>query len=238
MAVKDASNQRKRAVIFDLDGTLLDSMPYIVGAFTHAVEPFCPRPTEAEVLCRLGGPVDACLRNLLGAAAKRSLGAARKRLLSYERGRLGELKPFPGVVGLLRKLRARDVRLGVWTARDRRSSEQLIAGNRLGGFFQAVVCGDDLPNHKPDPEGLFRAVRLLGVAPREAIFVGDADADVMGGHAAGVHTIFIHHGRSAPAHIHLRASEVFARPREAYQAILGRFGRAGGRGGPRAVTQT
>jgi beta-phosphoglucomutase-like phosphatase (HAD superfamily) len=86
-----------------------------------------------------------------------------------------------------------------------------------------MVCGDDLPTHKPDPTGLLRAIALVGASPKESVFVGDADADVMGGHAAGVHTIFIHHGRDAPAHIHLHASEVFARPNEAYAAVLRHF---------------
>jgi beta-phosphoglucomutase-like phosphatase (HAD superfamily) len=93
----------------------------------------------------------------------------------------------------------------------------------LSSFFRATVCGDDLPSFKPDPAGLLRAIDLVGAAAGQTIFAGDADADVVGGHAAGVHTIFIHHGRAAPAHIHSRAAEVFAEPSEAYAAIARHF---------------
>jgi beta-phosphoglucomutase-like phosphatase (HAD superfamily) len=53
--------------------------------------------------------------------------------------------------------------------------------------------------------------------------MGDADADVLGGHAAGVHTVFVHHGRNAPVHVHSRASEVYREPGEAYLAVLRHF---------------
>ena len=214
---------KKRAVIFDLDGTLVDSMPFVIAGFIYAVEPFRPHLSEAEVLTHLGGPLDTCLRNILGAAAADSFSAARKRLLDYEHGREQDLKPFAGAKELLAELRVRNVKLGIWTGRDRYSTEKIMAAHGLGPFFPAMVCGDDLPTHKPDPAGLLHAIKLAGVAPNEAIFVGDADADVMGGHAAGVHTIFIHHGRRAPAHIHSRAAEVFAYPREAYPALVGHF---------------
>ena len=144
-------------------------------------------------------------------------------MLAYELAREKDLIRFAGARELLAELQARGVKLGVWTGRDRLSTERIIAAHGFGGFFSAIVCGDDLATHKPDPAGLLHAVKLLGVAPEEAIFLGDADGDVLGGHAAGVHTIFIHHGRTAPAHIHSRAAEVVARPSEVYAAVAGHF---------------
>jgi phosphoglycolate phosphatase-like HAD superfamily hydrolase len=70
---------------------------------------------------------------------------------------------------------------------------------------------------------LLRTIELLGATAGETVFMGDADADVLGGHAAGVHTIFVHHGRAAPAHVHSRAAEVFSEPGEAYEAIVRHF---------------
>ena len=221
--MKSSPGVRMRAAIFDLDGTLVDSMPFVVEAFIHAVEPFRARPLEVEVLAQLGGPLEACLRNLLGPLAKESLGPAMERLLRYEHGQEQKLMPFAGARELLALLRSRGVKLGIWTGRDRWSAERVLEVHGLAGFFGAVVCGDDLPTYKPDPAGLLRAIELVGSRAEETVFMGDADADVLGGHAAGVHTIFVHHGRFAPAHVHSRAAEVFAEPGEAYEAIIRHF---------------
>jgi HAD superfamily hydrolase (TIGR01509 family) len=221
--MKVSPSIRKCAAIFDLDGTLFDSMPFVIESFIYAVTPFRDPPTAAEVVSQLGGPLESCLRNLLGPLAIESLPAAKELLLNYEHGKEDTLKPFAGARELLTTLQARQVRLGVWTGRDRWSAVKILDTHGFLGFFQATVCGDDMPTHKPDPEGLLHAIELVGAAAVETVFVGDADADVMGGHAAGVHTIFVHHGRIAPAHIHSRAAEVFAEPGEAYAAVLRHF---------------
>lgn len=213
----------KRAAVFDLDGTLVDSMPFVIEAFIHAVEPFREQPTVQEVLAQLGGPLETCLRNLLGPLAIGSLPAATQRLLSYEHGHEEGLRPFAGARELLASLQAKGVGLGIWTGRDRRSAEKILDVHGLGGFFGAVVCGDDLATHKPDPAGLLRAIELLGAKAEETVFMGDADADVLGGRAAGVHTIFVHHGRAAPAHIHSQAAEVYREPGEAYASMVRHF---------------
>lgn len=214
---------RKRAAIFDLDGTLVDSMPFVVETFAYAVEPFRARPAQAEVLAALGGPLDACLRNLLGPLADTAFPEARERLRRYEHGQERRLAPFAGARELLAALGAKGVALGIWTGRDRWSAERILDAHGLAAFFGAMVCGDDLDTHKPDPAGLLHAIDLAGATPGEAVFLGDADADVLGGSAAGVHTIFMHHGRAAPAHIHSQAAEVFAGPAEAYAAVARHF---------------
>jgi pyrophosphatase PpaX len=213
----------KRAAIFDLDGTLVDSMPFVVETFIHAVEPFCGRLSTLEVLAQLGGPMDACLRNLLGPQADAAMPVAKERMLTYEHGQEGKLLPFAGARELLASLQARGVKLGIWTGRDRWSAERIIEIHALGAFFSAVVCGDDLPSHKPDPAGLLQAIEQVGAKAEETVFMGDADVDVLAGHAAGIHTIFVHHGRAAAAHIHSQAAEVFAEPGSAYAAVLRHF---------------
>ena len=214
---------KKRAAVFDLDGTLVDSMPFVVETFIFAVEPFRARPSTEEVLSHLGGPLDTCLRNLLGPVAAASFPAARKRLMDHEHGQEEKLPPFGGARELLVSLKAKGAGLGIWTGRDRWSAERMLAVHGLTDFFGAIVCGDDLPSHKPDPAGLIRTISLLRASADETVFIGDADADVIGGHAAGVHTVFVHHGRHAPIHIHSRASEVFREPGQAYRAVLRHF---------------
>jgi len=223
LAMKSLPGAKKSAAIFDLDGTLVDSMPFVVETFIYAIEPFRDRPTTEEVLSQLGGPLDTCLRNLLGAAALDSFPEARKRMLEHEHGQELKLAPFDGARELLESLKAKGVKLGIWTGRDRWSAEKILAAHDFTRFFGSMVCGDDLKSHKPDPAGLLHAIDRVGVKPVEAVFMGDADADVLGGHAAGVHTIFVHHGRVAPAHIHSRAAEVYAEPFDAFAAVARHF---------------
>lgn len=213
----------KRAALFDLDGTLVDSMPFVVESFIHAVEPFRARPSEQEVLGHLGGPLEVCLRNVLGASAADSFDEAKERLFKYESGKEALLKPFEGARDLLTALQGRGIPMGIWTGRDRWSAERVLKIHGLARFFGSMVCGDDLPSHKPDPAGLRRAIELLGATPVDSVFLGDADVDVIGGHAAGVHTIFLHHGRKAAMHVQDRATEIFECPREAYSAVIRHF---------------
>ena len=217
------SKARKRAAIFDLDGTLVDSMSFVVETFIEAVGPFRSRPTREEVLSHLGGPLETCLRNVLGPSAAASFPSAMERLTGLQRGREASLVPYEGAKELLAMLASRGAKLGIWTGRDRWSTLRMMDAHGFAGLFGAVVCGDDLPTHKPDPEGLLLAIRQLAVQPHEVVFLGDADVDILGGHAAGVHTILIHHGRVAPAHVNSRAAEIYADPRGAYAAVAGHF---------------
>lgn len=205
------------AVAFDLDGTLVDSMPLVIRTFTHAVEEFRARPTVAEVREHLGGPLDVCLRNLLG--GDEHLVAARARLLAYENGREAEILPFAGARELLDALRRRGVALGVWTGRDRWSAERLLAAHGLAGYFSTVVCGDDLPSHKPDPAGLRGLLSGWKIAPAQALLLGDADVDVLGGHAAGVPTVLIRHEREISRRIRSLAARVVEFPGAAYAHV-------------------
>jgi pyrophosphatase PpaX len=214
---------RKRAAIFDLDGTLVNSMPLVVAMFSHAVEPYRPRPTVDEILSQLGGPPDTCIRRLLGPEAAESFSPAIARMLQYELDHAEDVVPFDGAMGLLESLRVSGTRLGNWTGRDRHSTISVLEAHRLAPFFGALVCGDDLPSHKPDPEGLLRSLDLLGVKTDQALFLGDSDVDVEGGHAADVCTILVNHGRTVPSLIASRAAEVYDDIKTAYAGVLRHF---------------
>ena len=138
-AMNSSPPARSRAAIFDLDGTIVDSMPFVIEAFVHAVEPYRATPTTDEVLAQLGGPLETCLRNLLGRQALKSLPAAKERLYAYEHGQESKLRPFQGARELLTLLKNEGVRLGIWTGRDRWSA---VRTGRIPSFMS-------IPGNRP-----------------------------------------------------------------------------------------
>lgn len=162
---------RRRAVVFDFDGTLVDSMSLVFSAISHALEPFRPL-TQAEIFAKLGGPPERFMPALLENDAH--VPAAMLRLETFDRENQHLIQPFADTVTFLEAMRTRhpDVQLAIWTGRDRASGTWLMRTLRLESYFATVVFGDDLATHKPEPDGLREILRRLDVAPREALFVG------------------------------------------------------------------
>lgn len=206
-----------RAVVFDLDGTLIDSMPLVLQAFAHALAPYRPDLDEAGIFHKLGGPPERMLLELTGDARKAAGAMARLEAFGFENGAL--VAPFAGMQAMLGALRAGGIRLAIWTGRDRRTTAAILAAHALSDHFETVVCGDDLPSHKPHPEGMAEILRRLELAPSQVLYAGDADADVLGGAAAGVRTILIHHGRDIDGAVAARAWKIVPDPAYAYRAI-------------------
>jgi len=143
-----------RAVVFDLDGTLLDSLPLVLRAFSHALSPYGGQPTMdmfANLAVRRRD-----FPSLISDASH--VPAAMRRLHEFNRENHHLIVPFTGATAMLGELRLRGVQLAVWTGRDRFSTEHLFELHGLDGYFTTVVCGDDLPTHKPDSAGLDRDI--------------------------------------------------------------------------------
>ncbi|MEO6569519.1 MAG: HAD-IA family hydrolase [Opitutaceae bacterium] len=208
---------RTGSVIFDLDGTLMDSLPLVLRAFSHALEPFAPQPTM-QIFAQLGGPPERIFPGLLG--GDRHLREAMERLHTFNRDNHHLIEPFVGVGVVLEKLRLRDVSLAIWTGRDRESAEWLLHRHRLRSFFDTIMCGDDLPSHKPDPAGLRQILAHLNARAENALLVGDADVDVLGGAACGVDTVLINHAREVEKTVLAKSWRTVSSPFEAYELVL------------------
>jgi len=219
-----SGRRRPEVVVFDLDGTLLDSLPLVLAAISHAVEPFGARPTM-EIFARLGGPPERFLLPMIAHA--RNLPVALERLESFHRDNAHLIQPYAGARELLETMRTAGVRTALWTGRDRSSAEWLLQSHRLRASFATIVCGDDLSTHKPDPAGLREILRRLDIAAEHALFVGDADVDVLGGSDCGVDTLLIRHARQVENHIAARAWHTVDSPADAFDVVLQRVNSPG-----------
>ena len=214
------TRHKKLGVVFDLDGTLINSMPTVVAGFRYAVEAFGVNPGPEEIMARLGGPPDVCLRNLLG--EDRFVPEAMDRLIDHHRRNKDRVEAFEGAESLLEQLLHSRTKVALWTGRDRETTSEILKANGWWPYFQLVVCGDDFATHKPDPEGLNHILGDLALASSEVIFVGDADVDVLAGFSVGVSTLLIRNGRNLSDHIKSLSRECVETPSQAYDIISAR----------------
>jgi N-acetyl-D-muramate 6-phosphate phosphatase len=180
-----------RAVLFDLDGTLIDSAPDLAGAVNEL--------REAHGLAAL--PYGA-LRPMVGTGARGMIGVAfgltptdegfaalRDDFLArYEARMTRETRVFADMQPVLAALDAAGLPWGIVTNKATRFAAPLVEALGLSGRSRALVCGDTTPHAKPHPEPLLEAARRLQLAPEVCLYVGDDLRDVQAGRAAGMAT--------------------------------------------------
>ncbi|HSF18919.1 MAG TPA: HAD-IA family hydrolase [Vicinamibacteria bacterium] len=174
--------------LFDLDGTLLDSVDLILSAFRHTAIAHLGRALPDDVWLRgLGTP----LRRQLGDVTD-DPDLIEAMVVTYREYHVAHhdrsVRLYPGVVEVLAALEKRGVKLGVVTSKLRFGAERGLSLTGLAGYFQALVTADEVENHKPHPEPVLTAITRLDTAPERAIFVGDSPHDVASGRAAHVAT--------------------------------------------------
>ncbi len=184
-----------RAVLFDLDGTMLDTAADITLALNHALaEQSLPTLARGEVRELIGRGVSLLIERALerfGAAGK----AADATLLHdrfhhhyeriYERGEI-QTRVYPGVARGLAELHARGIRLAVVTNKPRRMAIELLTRMSLSQWIELVVGGDSGLPRKPHPQPVLAACEALGVPAAQALMVGDSQTDVLAARAAGL----------------------------------------------------
>lgn len=181
-----------RLVVFDVDGTLVDSQAHILAAMASAfAEIGQPVPDRTACLHVVGLSLPLAMARLapaLGDADHAQLVAGYKA--AFTALRAAELSPlYPGALQVLDRLAARDdLALGIATGKSRKGVDHILAAHGLDGVFQTVQVADDHPS-KPDPSMLVACLRDTGVAAQDAVMVGDTTFDMqMAGHA-GLHAL-------------------------------------------------
>jgi HAD superfamily hydrolase (TIGR01509 family) len=180
----------------DLDGTIADTLPHLFASFRDAVAPFVARmPTDAEIIASFGPPERDCIMQILyecndttRTVVPQDLDRAVRRFHDYYECRHDAVHAFPGIPEVIQLARKRKWRFGVQTGKGRRSAVFTLERLRLRRETEYLVTGDDVRNHKPDPEGVKKALAEFQLPPSELLVVGDTPADVEAGTAAGAKT--------------------------------------------------
>jgi pyrophosphatase PpaX len=214
------------AVLFDLDGTLIDTYRLYLECYRRALKPHLGyAPTDAEIAARRPASERRFLTDWLGDARGAACHAEMRRLY-------GELYPtlsegsYAGVPEMLTALRTSGVRLGIVTGKGRAA----WGATRVdwdAGAFDVVVTDDDVHAAKPDPGGLLAAADALGIAPEQAVYVGDSTVDMHAGRNAGMRIGAALWAKTAPGEAEafiakieaLRPDWTFARPADVTRAF-------------------
>jgi pyrophosphatase PpaX len=177
-------------VLFDFDGTVVDSGTMILASFQHATRTVLERElSDAELLAAVGTPLTEQMRLIDTERAEELVETYR----AHNEPLHEALEPCTGMLEALQQLKNEGRRLGVVTAKRRSTVELAFAVLPLRDYFDVVVAAEDATRHKPDPEPLLLALDRLGARarPAEAAYVGDSPFDVAAAKAAGVFAIAV-----------------------------------------------
>jgi pyrophosphatase PpaX len=179
---------RFETILFDLDGTLIDSGAMILASMRHATRTVLGREIPDELLLAgVGSGLMAEMRALDEARADELVRVYREHNEPLHR----DLQPCPGVIDLLPRLEVERRRLGIVTAKRRRTVDLAFAVLPLRGYFGVVVTAEDTERHKPHPEPLLLALERLGARAESAAYVGDSPFDVRAARAAGMTAVAV-----------------------------------------------
>ncbi|MDZ5695819.1 phosphoglycolate phosphatase [Chelativorans sp. M5D2P16] len=189
-----------RAVLFDLDGTLIDSAPDITAAANELLELYgLPPLTLTQVRSMIGEGVKKLVERAFAASgvplSQDRLEEANRAMAGiYARHLTGLTELMPGAAETLAQLHASGIRLGLVTNKPQLAARSILLHFHLAERFGAIVGGDAVVRGKPSPDPLLFALEQLGVPPEEALMVGDSATDVAAARAAGVPVVVMRGG--------------------------------------------
>jgi pyrophosphatase PpaX len=179
---------RPRPLLFDLDGTLVDTVPFILACVRHAFEGYERCPTDEEWIAGIGTPLRTQLASF--ARGPEDVEAIFLRYREYWLANHDRLtRPFPGAVETVRTLAARGHPVGVVTAKMEAGARRTLAHVGLLEAVGAVVGADSCARSKPDPMPVLLAAERLARSAADAVLLGDSPHDVAAGNEAGAITV-------------------------------------------------
>ena len=192
-----------RAVLLDLDGTLLDTAPEIAAAACGMLEELGLEPVkDSDVRTFIGKGIPHLVRRTLQASLgrdpdERRIGSGLESFFhNYEKHNGQSARPYAGVLEGLEAMRAAGVPLACVTNKTAQFTGPLLESTGLAKYFLAVICGDTVARKKPAPDAVQAACARLSVTPAEALMVGDSSNDALAARAAGCPVLLVPYGYS------------------------------------------
>lgn len=181
-----------KAILFDLDGTLLDTSEFIYQAYDFALNLHKINPPKRKQLApHIGRDLVTIYKEIAPEVDPLSLKTAH---FAFQEQNFHLIETFPNTDKVLNQLRKKKIKIGVVTSRLENTKKTLKAGGLNPDLFDVIISGDQLTKPKPDPQGVFLALKALKVKPSQALMVGDASPDIQMGKDAEVKTVGVTYG--------------------------------------------
>lgn len=178
-----------RAVVFDLDGTVVDSVELIIVSFQHAIREVLGREISREdAIAWVGRPLREQME-IFSSEHADELVEVYREFNHREHDRM--LKLYEGIQHLLESLRKAGVKVGLVTSKSRFTTQMAFDLTGIEGYFDATVCADEAAGNKPSPAPILACLVQLGVAPSAAAYVGDSPSDIQAALAAKVAAVAV-----------------------------------------------
>lgn len=187
-----------KLIIFDLDGTLIDSSRDITEAINYAIEPYGLSPlTTKDTIKLVGEGISRLIEKLLATTNFNGNDDVRRTVMDrfleyYSAHLLDNTDTYPDVRFTLERLK--EYKKAVISNKREALSRRILEGLGLSNFFDSIIGSDSTPEKKPSPVPILKVLAELDVKPEEAIIVGDSNLDIEAGRAAGLRTVSVTYG--------------------------------------------
>lgn len=187
------------AIVFDIDGTLLDTREFILQAFEHVFARYNLSQLNREsVNAVMGMPLEKCYAILAPTHDPDELTQIHR---DFQVNNIALVQPFPNTVTTLDTLRNEEIKIAAVTTRKLTGPDSLTHA-KIADKIDCLITGDDVAQFKPHPEGIYKALSALEVSASEAIMVGDTEADIQAGKNAQTKTAAALYGLGTPESLH------------------------------------
>lgn len=185
-------------VLFDLDGTLTNSLPLIRRTYLKVFREMGLEWGQDDVMDLIGLPLKEIGRRFAGADRVQEFFDCYQHYYRQEHDDCMEL--YPGTRDMLEKLR-QQYALGIVTSKSKVGTEMTLNFLKLKDWFSVIITADDINNHKPHPEPVLTALKMLDSKPQNAVYIGDSPFDIVSGNRAGVNTVAVTWGMAEKAEL-------------------------------------
>ncbi|GIO96770.1 pyrophosphatase PpaX [Paenibacillus lautus] len=211
-----------QAVLFDFDGTLADTLPLSFKAFRAVFMKYEGKTlTDAEIVQTFGPTEEEIITENLSNPAHVDEAVAYYYEV-FEKDFQKHIQVSEAIQDLISKLWDLHKPMVIITGKSRRCLDICLRNLELDGFFAATITGDEVERSKPDPEGIFKAVQLLGLSTSDVVFVGDSDADIAAGKSAQVLTIGAHWFDTVQnVEFSVEPDDIYTRPDQLIALVMG-----------------
>jgi pyrophosphatase PpaX len=176
--------QQIKYLLFDLDGTLIDSTELILKTFRDTFDTLgMPKRSDEQLLSQVGRPLYLQMRDI---DPERQSELVEMYAKLYRENHDQLIREIPGVKGALTELKDRGYRMAVVTSKRSSGTQYDLKHFAMTHLIEVVVAANDTDHHKPRPEPVLKALERLGASSREATYIGDSPFDIRSAHAAGV----------------------------------------------------